>query len=236
MSGVAAAQFVIADCGDSAVRVTMAHPDREMCWRMAHSVAAALDSRRDVPAISGAIPTYDALLVEFDCAATTHDEVRRRLEELIAITPATGPRHPRQFDIPVAYGGDYGPDLDDVARHLELLPDEVIHLVGARPLTMRCFGSPAGAPMLDGPAFPRPVPRRARPRPHVPAGAVAVAGRQAVISARPAPGGWPVLGRTPLTIVDATTEPLSDFRPGDTFCFFPIPHHQWTRYEGKRHG
>jgi len=90
--------------------------------------------------------------------------------------------------------------------------------------------------MLDGPAFPRPVPRHTVPRPHVPAGAVAVAGRQAVISARPAPGGWPVIGRTPLTIVDPANEPLSDFRPGDVFRFYPIAAKDFSRFEGVRHG
>jgi allophanate hydrolase subunit 1 len=112
----------------------------------------------------------------------------------------------------------------------------VISVHTARPLTMRCFGSPGGAPMLDGPDFSRPVSRRAIPRPHVPAGAVAVAGRQAVISARPAPGGWAVIGRTPLTIVDPTTEPLSDFRPGDTFRFFAVPPECWSRYKSVRRG
>jgi allophanate hydrolase subunit 1 len=97
---------------------------------------------------------------------------------------------------------------------------------------MRCYGSPGGAPMLDGPRFPRPVPRLASPRPHVPAGAVAVAGRQAVVSARPAPGGWCVIGRTPLTLVDVTRTPLAAFAPGDTFRFVPIAPHEWSAHEG----
>ena len=236
MSGVSAPDYVVTDCGDSAVRMTIHDPDRELCWDVVHSIAAALSAHADESAITGIIPTYDALLVEFDCATTEHEAIRRSLQALLATTHVSTPQPPQQFDIPVVYGGEFGPDLDDVARHLELSATEVISLHSARPLTMRCFGSPGGAPMLDGPAFPQPVPRRAIPRPHVPAGAVAVAGRQAVISARPAPGGWPVIGRTPLTIVDPTTEPLSDFRPGDTFRFFAIPPECWTRYEAVRHG
>ena len=222
---------VVADCGDSAVRLTATHADLDRRWHLVHAVAAALDDYADEFAITGVIPTYDALLVEFDCSAITHNDVRRLLERL-ACQPASGKSHrSRQFDIPVVYGGEFGPDLNDVAQHLGLAPEDVIRIHGSAPLAMRCFGSPGGAPMLDGPAFPRPVPRRAVPRPHVPAGAVAVAGRQAVISARPAPGGWPVIGRTPLTIVDATTEPLSDFRPGDTFRFYPITAAQWSAHE-----
>lgn len=226
----------IADCGDSAVRVTALDADPEERWRIVHTLATALDNHADRFAITGSIATYDALLVEFDCAASSHDAIRGLIEQLVPGS-TSAPRHQsRHFDVPVVYGGEFGPDLDEVAQHLDLSPDEVIRLHGSAPLTMRCFGSPGGAPMLDGPAFPRPVPRRAVPRPHVPAGAVAVAGRQAVISARPAPGGWPVIGRTPLTMVDLGTEPLSDFRPGDTFRFYAIAAHDWFRYEGARHG
>ncbi|MFC0454317.1 5-oxoprolinase subunit B family protein [Rhodococcus jostii] len=240
MSGVTGAQvqaeFVISDCGDSAVRLTSLAPDVEDRWRVVHAVAAALDARGDAAAITGAIPTYDALLIEFDCGVTTHNAIRELVERLIVLPAEPATRSPRQVEVPVVYGGDFGPDLDDVAAHLGLSPAEVIRVHGSSPLTMRCFGSPGGAPMLDGPAFPQPVPRRTVPRPHVPAGAVAVAGRQAVISARPAPGGWPVIGRTPLTMVDLATESLSDFRPGDTFRFFPITEAAWSTYEGARRG
>ncbi|MGO4614016.1 allophanate hydrolase subunit 1 [Nocardia sp. 2YAB30] len=236
MSGITEAALIVADCGDSALRVTAPEAGREECWRVVHAVATALDAYADRFAITGVIPTYDALLVEFDCAASCHDDVRRLLENLVLRSGTAAPHRIRHFDIPVVYGGEYGPDLQEVAHHLELSQDEVIRVHGSSALTMRCFGSPGGAPMLDGPAFPRPVPRRTVPRPHVPAGAVAVAGHQAVVSARPAPGGWPVIGRTPLTIVDPTTEPLSNYRPGDTFRFYPIPADDWSWYEGVRHG
>ncbi|MEV4239889.1 MULTISPECIES: carboxyltransferase domain-containing protein [unclassified Nocardia] len=236
MSGVAGVAFRVVACGDSAVRVTAQGADREECWRAVHAIAAAIDTDADRFAITGVIPTYDAVLIEFDCAASTHDDIRQLLANLVRDSVAPTPRPARHFDIPVVYGGEYGPDLDDVADQLGLSPAEVIRVHGSSPLTMRCFGSPGGAPMLDGPAFPRPVPRRVVPRPHVPAGAVAVAGRQAVVSARPAPGGWPVIGRTPRTMVDPTTEPLSAFRPGDTFRFHAIAAHEWSRFEGVLHG
>ena len=113
-------------------------------------------------------------------------------------------------------------DLAAVAAHLSISGAEVIALHTAEPLLIRCFGSPGGAPMMDGPAFSRPIPRLASPRPHVPAGAVAVAGRQAVVSASPAPGGWHVLGTTPLRMVVADREPLAPYLPGDSLRFFAI--------------
>ncbi|MEU1985265.1 carboxyltransferase domain-containing protein [Nocardia sp. NPDC019395] len=234
MPGVNGPGYVVTDCGDSAVRIDARGAGREECWRVAHTVAAALDPYLEQYAITGIIPAYDTLLIEFDCAVTDHQNIRDLLERLdLAPEPAAAPR---RFDIPVVYGGDYGPDLEQVADHLELSPAEVIRLHGSTPLTMRCYGSPGGAPMLDGPAFPAPVPRRAVPRPHVPAGAVAVAGRQAVVSARPAPGGWPVIGRTPLTLVDPAADPISEFRPGDTFRFHAIAAAEWSRYAGANLG
>ncbi len=210
----------VLDCGDAAVRVALTG-GREDAWRAAHGIAAVLDAAAHVGFL-GTLPTYDAVLVEFDCTATDLASVREWVRDAAARVDDVAPRACRTFTVPVVYGGTFGPDLDAAASHLGVTAAEVVALHTARPLLMRCFGAPAGAPMLDGPAFPRPVPRLASPRPHVPAGAAAVAGRQAVISARPAPGGWHVLGTTPLTLVDPSREPLSPYWPGDSFQFVAI--------------
>lgn len=226
----------IADCGDAAVRVSCPSPDLDEAWRTVHKLAAWLDARRDQHHLRAAIATYDAVLVEFDAATTDHDAVRGLLEIAVADSRRQPGREPAHFDVPVVYGGEHGPDLLRVAEQQGLAAEQVVAIHTAQPLVMRCFGAPAGAPMLDGPAFPRPVPRLGSPRPHVPAGAVAVAGRQAVVSARPAPGGWCVIGRTPRTLVDVTRTPLAVFAPGDTFRFVPIEPRQWSAYEGALDG
>lgn len=211
----------VLDCGDSAVRVGVLGGDVHQRWRLAHGLSAGL-ARHELPGLTNLLPTYDAVLVEFDCLRTGHDSVRMAIAEVWAGPTAPMPRPPRTFEIPVVYGGEFGPDLAATAGLLGISTDEVIARHTAAPLLMRCFGAPAGAAMLDGPDFGRPIPRLASPRPHVPAGAVAVAGRQAVVSSRPAPGGWKVLGTTPLALVDATREPLSPYLPGDSFTFVPI--------------
>lgn len=211
----------ILDCGDSAVRVAVEGPHTHRRWQLAHSLAAGLQRAR-VPGLTNLLPTYDALLVEFDCLRTSHDSIRIAIHDVARELPDHLPRPPRTFQIPVAYGGEHGPDLAATAELLGTTAAEVIARHTATPLLMRCFGAPAGAAMLDGPDFGRPIPRLSSPRPRVAAGAVAVAGRQAVVSSRPAPGGWQVLGTTPLAMVDATHEPLSPYLPGDSFQFFPI--------------
>lgn len=221
----------LVDCGDSALRVAVTSDDPAVAWRVAHSLAGLLEAEALV-GLHCVIPTYDAALIEFDCELVSHDRLRTVVAELADRLTDTAPRAPRSFTVPVVYGGELGPDLEATAQHLSLTPDDVIAIHTAHPLVMRCFGSPGGAPMMDGPDFPRPIPRLASPRPHVPAGAAAVAGRQAVISARPAPGGWQVLGTTPVTVVAIDREPISAFWPGDRFQFTPIPESEFDAYRG----
>ena len=211
----------VLDCGDSAVRVAIESAEPDAAWRLAHGIATVLDAASP-PGFRGALPTYDAVLIEFDCTLTDHTAIRLTVRESLEHVADVAPRSPRTFTVPVAYGGEHGPDLEATAIHLGITADEVVTIHSATPLLMRCFGSPAGAPMLDGPTFSRPIPRRASPRAHVPPGAVAVAGRQAVVSTRPAPGGWQVLGTTPLTLVDPDRDPLTAYWPGDWFRFVPI--------------
>jgi inhibitor of KinA len=220
--------IVVADCGDSAVTVRAVGNDPEDNWRLVHALADAIEAAR-LDGVHGVMPTYDALLVEFDCATTDHATVRRTVE--LATLNHWQPRS-RTFVVPVVYGGEHGPDLPIVAAQLGLTSDEVIRLHTATALKIRCLGAPVGAPMMDGPAFPRPVPRLASPRTSVPPGSVAVAGRQAVICPLRSPGGWPLLGRTPLRILDLESEALTPYRPGDTIRFVPIPPEQWDSYDG----
>ncbi|MBB3666312.1 KipI family sensor histidine kinase inhibitor [Prauserella sediminis] len=227
-------QLRIVDCGDAAVSVQALDHGRERSWQRIRDLTDALAPAVTEGAIASTIATYDAVLVEFDSAVTSHEQVRAMIK-IAAACPANRPHHGRTFDIPVVYGGEYGPDLDKVAAAQDLDIDAVIAAHTDHPLTMRCYGSPGGAPMLDGPDLPRPVPRLASPRPHVPAGAVALAGRQAVVSARPAPGGWCVIGQTPRILVDPTHSPVSAFAPGDAFRFHAIDPHEWTTYERHLH-
>ncbi|MEU2623553.1 carboxyltransferase domain-containing protein [Streptomyces sp. NPDC007157] len=222
--------LLVADCGDSAVVVKAAGAG---AWRFVHALADAVEAARPA-GVYGIVPAYDSLLVEFDCATTDHATVRRALHRATArLTHGEAPPpSPRRFTVPVVYGGEHGPDLPVVAAQLGLTEREVVELHTARDLTVRCLGAPVGAPMTDGPAFPAPVPRLASPRTSVPPGSVAVAGRQAVICPMRSPGGWPLLGRTPLRVLDLDAEPLTPYRPGDTFRFVPITADEWDAHAG----
>ncbi|WP_037370667.1 5-oxoprolinase subunit B family protein [Amycolatopsis orientalis] len=226
-------QTVISDCGDAAVVVRALHADAADRWRMVH-VLADLVEQADLDGLYGVVPTYDSLLVEFDADRADHETVRRVLDQALrGIRPGESLlARPRLFVVPVVYGGEYGPDLDLVASQLGITARQVIELHTAAPLTVRCLGAPVGAPMMDGPAFPAPVPRLPSPRVSVPPGSVAVAGRQAVICPMRSPGGWPLLGRTPLRVLDPASDPLTPYRPGDRLRFVPIEPQQWDEHDG----
>lgn len=231
MTGTGDLEYLqILDCGDAAVRVKALDNGRDHAWQRIRDLTEALSAAVTEGAIAGTVATYDAVLVEFDSVVTSHNQVRAMIE-VAAACPSNSTQRGRTFDVPVVYGGEYGPDLEKVAAAQDVDTDAVIAAHTDHPLMMRCYGSPGGAPMLDGPDLPQPVPRLSSPRTHVPPGAVALAGHQAVVSARPAPGGWCVIGRTPLTLVDLAHSPMSVFVPGDAFRFHAIDVSEWTAYE-----
>lgn len=224
----------IYESGDAALRVVAQSGDAEANWATVHSLAGWL-ATVGVDGIHGAVPTYDSVLVEFDPYLTSARQVRafillgmRQLDFV-----GTTLREPRRFEVPVVYGGSYGPDLERVAEHQGLDVQDVIARHTAKTYVIRCLGAPAGSPMMDGPDFPVPVPRLKDPRLSVPAGAVSVAGRQAVIAPAVAPGGWCVIGQTPLTVLDAAREPLVPYVPGDELRFYRIPPEDFGKYEGQ---
>src|SRR5207302_7878216 len=155
---------VITDCGDSGVVAKAVAGDAERRWEVVHCLADAIEEA-GLEGVYGLVPAYDSLLVEFDCARTDHRRIRdavREAADRLRRDPAQRAAAKR-FVVPVVYGGEYGPDLGQVARQLALTEREVVELHSGTLLTVRCLGAPVGAPMMDGPPFPEPIPRLASP-------------------------------------------------------------------------
>lgn len=233
MSVLTAAPTEIYESGDSALRVVAISEASEDNWLTVHRLADWLESC-GAEGLHGAVPTYDSVLVEFDPILVSARQVRAFVKlGLMEIAHAGGSlRAPREFNVPVVYGGEYGPDLGRVAEFQRVDPEEIIRLHTEKTYTVRCLGAPAGSPMMDGPAFPKPVPRLKDPRLSVPAGAVAVAGRQAVIAPAVAPGGWCVIGQTPLSVLNIRREPLVPYKPGDVLRFRQIHAEDFHTFAG----
>ncbi len=126
------------------------------------------------------------------------------------------------IEVPVCYEGEFAPDLDEVARHARLSHDEVVHRHSNANYRVSCVGFAPGFPYLSGLPSELATPRRASPRTEIPAGAVAIGGTQTGIYPRKSPGGWHIIGRTPLRLFDVRREPPALFHAGDQVRFRKI--------------
>ena len=145
-----------------------------------------------------------------------HEEVRGHQHET-GLVPKS-----RIITVPVSYGGTFGPDLEEVARYLQLPAEEVIRLHTNADYTVYMLGFLPGFPYLGGMDPALSTPRKMTPRQHVPAGSVGIAGGQTGVYPSPSPGGWQLIGRTPLCLVDVTHEEPCLFSPGDRIRFEAI--------------
>ncbi len=217
--------------GDAAVLVELADtPDLEVNRRV-HALATALQAAPP-PGLRSLVPAYVSLLVELD--PLTADPARaaallqRRLEEAV---PAAS-RQPRLRAVPVVFGGEYGPDLEGVAQLTGLSPSDVVDRFLGVEQTVYMLGFSPGFPYLGDLPPELATPRLESPRERVPVGSVAIAGRQTGIYSSPTPGGWRLLGRSPIALFDPRRHPPAYFAPGDRVRFRPIGALDWDRYAG----
>jgi KipI family sensor histidine kinase inhibitor len=168
-------------------------------------------------------PAYTSVLVDFDPRLYTHAGVEALVREQWAAHRDGAPELPRLVDIPVRYGGEFGPDLQDVARHTGLTPERVIQLHAAADYLVYFVGFSTFFPYLGGLPPELATPRLSAPRKHVPTGSVAIGGSQAGVYPLASPGGWRLIGRTPLPLFDLSRSPPPFLHMGDRVRFIPIP-------------
>ncbi len=176
-------------------------------------------------AVEEVVPSYRSLLVIHDPLRVARAGLVRRLRALSARLPeAAAAAPPRVVCIPVRYGGAFGPDLAEAARLCGLAPEELVERHAAPVYRVHLLGFTPGFPYLGG-LDPRiAVPRLAAPRTRIPAGSVAVGGEQTGIYPVESPGGWRLLGRTPLPLFDPTPGAARPFllAAGDGLRFAPV--------------
>jgi len=149
------------------------------------------------------VPSYASLLVTFDPLAVRRAQLERRLEALAREVAGAEAEPPgRVIRVPVGYGGEWGPDLDEVARLTGLSPEEVVARHAAPVYRVYLLGFTPGFPYLGGLDPRLACPRMDSPRLVTPAGSVALAGLQTGIYPVESPGGWRILGRTPVRLFD----------------------------------
>lgn len=189
-----------------------------------HRLAAALRSARQrIPGLGEPVPAYASVLTPFDPLRVDEATVRAAVDAALLVAATSGDAESTdRILIPVRYGGDDGPDLAEVAARTGLGEDDVVRLHVGSEYRVFCLGFVPGFPYLG--VLPRALelPRRATPRVRVPAGSVAIAGRQTGIYPAATPGGWHLIGRTELAAWDPDRDPPALLAPGSRVRFVPV--------------
>ena len=175
-----------------------------------------------VPGVRDIVPAFTTLAVHFDPLRTETDRLASLLEELARAPAEARASEGACVDVPVCYGFDCGPDLNAVATATGLEPSRVIDLHVAPLYRVFMIGFSPGFPYLGVVDARLRVPRRSNPRVTVPAGSVGLAGPQTGIYPVASPGGWNIIGRTPLKLFDESRDEPCLLRPGGSVRFRAI--------------
>lgn len=190
--------------------------------------------RAAIPGVVDLVPGYETILVAVDPAADPA-EIEREVRRVVGRLPEGVPaREGTRVEIPVCYEGkDFAPDLADVARRSGLTIEEAIRRHSGALYRVRFLGFMPGFPYLDGLDPALAVPRLETPRTRVPAGSVAIEGIHAGIYPFATPGGWRIVGRTPLRLYDPERSPRAILAIGDRVRFVPIAASEFRSMEAR---
>jgi inhibitor of KinA len=215
--------------GDSALTIEFGASINPRVNGQVHALAQAL-ATHPIPGVLDVVPAFASLTVFYDPTRLRVSdssmlplealelEVRRRFSPLAHSLPARG----RDVDLPVCYGGEFGPDLEELARFHGLTQQQLIDLHTEPAYSVYMLGFAPGFPYLGGLHRKLHTPRRSSPRAQVPAGSVGIGGAQTGVYSLATPGGWNIIGRTPLALFRPDNDVPSLLRPGDRLRFRPV--------------
>lgn len=218
-------------CGDQAVTVEWGSTIDEHINRQVHAFARKVEVLSH-PAITEVVPTYRSATVHYRPEVLSYEELKHLLAPLAQGSAEEAEELP-VVEIPVCYGGEYGPDLLEVAQHCSLTPEEVIARHTAPTYRIYMLGFTPGFPYLGGMDPSIAAPRRKEPRIHIPAGSVGIAGEQTGVYPIVSPGGWQLIGRTPLRLFDPQKEQPILLSAGAGIRFVPIDEEAFRKMEEK---
>lgn len=219
--------FRLVQAGDAAVIAEFEDRIDSVVNARAIALASAVRSA-GIEGIRDVVPTYRSVAVYFDPIRTDYGALVGWIERQSGLGAADRPAPDRPpIQVPVCYGGEFGPDLESVAALTRLSPDQIVAAHAAVAYRVFMLGFVAGFAYM-GPLDERlKVPRRDTPRTRVPKGSVGLAGLQTGIYPSDVPGGWQIIGRTPIQPFNpARSEPFL-FEPGDTVRFAPIDRREY---------
>jgi len=187
--------------------------------------------KNPVEGVLETIPAYRSLLIVYDPLITNTILLKHQIEDLQKKSELIDIPEPKTVEIPVVYGADYGPDLEWVARYHKTSIEEVIHLHTGTTYQVYMIGFTPGFPYMGELPERLGTPRRETPRTTIPEGSVAIAQRQTGIYPVESPGGWHILGRTPMKLFNPLQTPPTLLEMGDLVRFFPIEEEEFKQWQ-----
>ena len=175
------------------------------------------------------IPAFCSLLINYDPRVIGYEELRNRMKALVKVEVKAEAGVKRVFEIPVCYGGEYGPDIENIAEHAGLSVDEVIEIHSSRDYLIYMLGFLPGFTYLGGLDERIHTPRLANPRLKINAGSVGIGGSQTGIYPLDSPGGWQLMGMTPVKTYDPERNVPILVEAGDYIRFVPVDEEEFLR-------
>jgi inhibitor of KinA len=199
--------------------------------------------KAEIPGVIEFAPAYTSVAVFFDPVIATRagagpgetfEWLAKRIRAAVAGVSRRG-RHQRAaaqvIEVPACYDPEFAPDLDDVARHTQIPATEIVDLHSTAEYRVACIGFVPGFPFLAGLPEKLATPRRDVPRKEIPRGSVGIGGAQTGIYPLRSPGGWNLIGRTPLKLFDPAKNPPTLLHPGDRVRFRAITRKEFESFK-----
>ncbi|MPQ32312.1 5-oxoprolinase subunit PxpB [Clostridium estertheticum] len=216
--------------GDRALVVEFGDEIEERVNSKIRSLTVAI-AQEGIIGINETIPTYRSLMVIYDPIIMELDELISVLKSIILKMHALELPGAKVIEIPTLYGGEYGPDIEFVAKHNKISIDEVIKIHTDGEYLIYMIGFTPGFPYLGGMSDKIEAPRLQNPRTKIPVGSVGIAGKQTGIYPVESPGGWQLIGRTPVKLYDPCRDEPVLLNAGDYIKFRSIDENEYKIIE-----
>ncbi|MBQ5953659.1 MAG: 5-oxoprolinase subunit PxpB [Lachnospiraceae bacterium] len=212
--------------GDTSLTVEFGNEINESINHDIRAYKIALE-KAGIPGIVETVPTYRSLMVHYDPSVIRYGALREKLEQLLGEMAAIEIPPSPVLEIPVLYGGEMGPDLPFVAEHAGMSEEEVVRIHSSAEYLIYMLGFTPGFTYLGGMSDKIAVPRLKQPRVKIPAGSVGIAGTQTGVYPIDSPGGWQLIGRTPVKMYDPDREVPILPEAGQYIKFFPVTQEEY---------